>query len=467
MDLDARFQAGCARLAAGDLQGAAAIFVALTAAAPDFPGAWANLAYLAEQAGEAGAAEAGYRRALALAPDDFQLHINLGSLYLKRRDLAQAGRCYQEALRLAPDQAAPWAALGVWFATRLRAEAETDDFDGEAEACYRTALALEPGHRRARFNLGYLLLRGARYREGWAAFEARDWYQGLASHFEFPRWQGEALTGRRVVVGPEVGCGDMIQFARYLPYLKQSGAAWVSVVVPPSLVPLLETVAGVDEVLPQGESVPRRGWDFWLPMLSLPHLLYGVLPAIPAQVPYLSSRPAARARWRDWLAARAGPATLRVGLVWQGNPAFENDGQRSLSGLAVLAPLGQLPGIAWVSLQVGAPPDAGAAAAPPPGLPILDAGPLLTDFSETAALVEELDLVISVDTAVAHLTGALGRPGWVLLPHYLTDWRWQKAGEESPWYPSLRLFRQPVVGGWPAVVDRLLAALGTLRPGPG
>jgi hypothetical protein len=246
----------------------------------------------------------------------------------------------------------------------------------------------------------------------------------------------------------------MIQFCRYSVVLKAMGAARISVVCHPGLKVLFGTLSGVDEVFSFNESVPASGWDFWTPPMSLPHYCQTRLDSVPAPIPYLAAHPASVEKWFRQL-----PSGLRVGLVWKGNPRFENDGDRSLPSLAALAPLGRVAGVRFVSLQKG--PGEDEARCPPPGLSVLALGDALADFADTAALVTNLDLVISVDTAVAHLAGALGKPCWVLLPDYRTDWRWLSERSDTPWYPErMRLFRQPSGSDdWSSVVVAVGEAL--------
>ncbi len=415
-----------------------------------FPEAHANLALLLDQSGRKAEAETYYRQALALDPCDAQTHVNVGVMLagLMRFDEAEAH--YREALALESDSPAAWSNLGVLLACRKR--------EDEAESCYRRALALDARHANAQFNLAYLLLRQGRYAEGWRRMEARDWYAPLERHFSCPRWRGESLAGKTILIGVEAGHGDMIQFCRYAAVLKSRGAAAVSVLCQPALQALFARADGVDAVLPIDRPVPASGWDYWTPPLSIPYHCQTRLSTIPARLPYLHADPVRVADWAARLAGQARCGEMRVGLVWQGNAAFENDAERSLSSLAVLAPLAGVPGVRFFSLQKGAGEDQ--AKRPPPGFPLVDLGAQLGDFADTAAVLENLDLTISVDTAVAHLAGALAKTCWVLLPDYKTDWRWLAECCDSPWYPGvLRLFRQPRGGGWDAVVDALQGAL--------
>jgi hypothetical protein len=325
----------------------------------------------------------------------------------------------------------------------------------EAEHCYRTALAVDPSHAQTQFNLSYVLLRQGRMEEGWSRFEARDWpaYEVFAAHFACPRWRGESLRGKSICICFDAGFGDTIQFARYLAVLRARGAASVALICQPALKRLFASLAGLDRLFAFDEVVPESEWDFWAPIMSLPFCLQTRLNSIPAALPYLRAEREKVASWAE----RLTPARLRVGLCWQGNPRFENDRDRSLPSLASLAPLADIADISFVSLQKDSAEPARDLSL---GSAILDAAPQLHDFSDTAAAIANLDLIISVDSAVAHLAGALAKPIWLLLPRYRTDWRWLSEREDSPWYPEvMRLFRQETAGDWTETISRVRAAL--------
>lgn len=434
-------------LAAGDFNAAATLLREALRLAPEFPEAHANLALVLERLGQLDDAEASYRQALALAPRAPEILINYAGLLAARRRHADAEALYLAALQADPGSLRAWTHFGVLLATGKR--------EIEAEQCYRTALSLDPDAAEARFNLAYLLLRQGRYAEGWPCLEARDWYAPIERSLGLPRWQGESLVGKALLIGLEAGHGDMIQFCRYVPLLKAAGARRVSVLCHPPLARLLRTLPGVDEVLAVGDPAPAESWDYWSPPLSLPYHLQTRVATIPADLPYLAAESALIA---DWAACMADGSGTRVGLVWKGNPRFANDGERSLPSLHTLAPLAGIPGVRFYSLQKGA----GEAEVGDPGrpFPIVDLGSRITDFTDTAAIIANLDLLISVDTAAAHLAGALGKPCWVLLPDYQTDWRWLAGRDDSPWYPgAVRLFRQPAGGGWSPVIAAVAAAL--------
>ncbi len=439
-DAEALFLDGTQRLTAGDALGAETCLRAALALAPTLAEAHANLGLALEARGALAEAAGCYHSAIAHNPTLPQTFVNLAGVLLLLRQLEDAEMACAQALRLRRDDPDTWCNLGAVYA-RMGLELESE------EAC-REAIHLEPGHAKARFNLAYLLLRQGRWEEGWAQFESRDWYAALARQLPCPRWQGELLAGRSVLVGFEAGHGDMLQFGRYCAELKARGAGRVTLLCHPPLKRLLATLPGVDALVAFDEEVPST--DCWTPLLSLPALCQTRLDTVPATLPYLHAETALRAAWAPHL-----PTTgLRVGLVWKGNPRFENDAERSLPHLATLQPLAAVAGVSFISLQKGAGENESA-----PWL-ATSLGVQIHDFADTAAIVAELDLLISVDTAVAHLAGALGKPCWVLLPDYLTDWRWLTGRSNSPWYPEvMRLFRQSAGGGWGPVVEEVAAAL--------
>lgn len=428
-----------------DLAAAEACYRQAIVLVPDFAEALANLGLLRQGVGAFAEAEHCLRRAVAIDPNCAQNHLNLGVLLAKLKHFAEAEAEYLDVLQRTPGSPVAWSNYGVLLASLKR--------DDEAENCYRTAMALDLNYAAARFNLAYIQLRQGRFEEGWESLESRDWYTMLSRYFTCPRWQGEPLNGRTILIGLEAGHGDMIQFCRYASVLKSMGAVRVAVVCHPGLTRLFTTLLGIDEVFSVLDDVPTAAWDFWTPPMSIPYHCRTRIDTVPAPIPYLAAEADKRAQWGALL-----PTTgRRVGLVWKGSASFENDLDRSLPSLDVLAPLGTVPDVVFVSLQKGRGEDE--AHRPRPGFSMIALGERIGDFSDTAAIIANLDLVISVDTAVAHLAGALGVPCWVLLPDYQTDWRWLTARSDSPWYPSMRLFRQPVSGGWDTVVAALTEAL--------
>ncbi|MES2407564.1 MAG: tetratricopeptide repeat protein [Pseudomonadota bacterium] len=417
---------------------------------PDFAEAHANLGLLLERQGTTDAAEECYRQSLGFDPSNSQTHLNLGALLAKQKRFQEAEAAYKQAIALRPYAPAGWSNLGVLYASMQH--------ESEAEQCYRNAMALDVSYATARFNLSYILLRQARFEEGWSCLEARKWYAALEAYLTCPRWQGEALVGKSILIGYEAGHGDMIQFSRYAAELKAMGAGPLSIICHPALKTLFASLEAVDNVFHFDEQIPASGWDFWTPPLSIPFYCKTRLDNIPATLPYLRAPQDHIAKWAPFLP----DAGLRVGLVWKGNPKFENDADRSLPSLDVLAPLGAVAGVNFISLQKGA--GENEAAHPPAGLALIHLGSRIEDFADTAAIVMSLDLVICVDTAIAHLAGALGKPCWVLLPAYKPDWRWLTERTDSPWYPGImRLFRQSTMGDWNTVIADMVVALSNFK----
>lgn len=440
------FAKGNLAMSAGDLANAESCFRDAIRLDPESSAAYANLALVLEKTGSLTRAEFYYRHSLALSPDLATVHLNLANLLasLKRFDEAEAS--YRKALSLEPNSAIAWSNLGVLYACMQR--------DQEAEQCHLKAMELDSQYAPARFNLSYLFLRRGDLGKGWDFLDARETSVTLSTYLGCPRWQGEPFAGKSILIGFEGGHGDMVQFCRYAAVLKSHGASKVAIICPPALTRLFSTVDDLDEIFSFEAHVPTSGWDFWTPVLSLPYRCHTRLDSIPVNIPYLHPPSDEVARW-DSMLPREGK---RVGLVWKGSKKFENDADRSLPGLATLAPLGKISGIHFIGLQKGAGEDD--AKHPPEGLSLLDMAPHLGDFADTAAIIQCIDLVICVDTAVAHVAGALGKPCWILLPYYKADWRWLTERTDSPWYPgTTRLFRQSSMGNWPHVIDEVSAAL--------
>ena len=441
------FLEGLQQAEQGDIVAAEACFRTAVQQDPALSEAWSNLAWVLSYQKTFDAAEACYRRALALNPDHAQTHLNFGSMLFAAKRFLEAEKSYRRAVHLSPLSAPAWNNLGVLLATLKR--------EGEAECCYRHALKLLPAYAKATFNLSYLLLRQGRFEEGWKSLEARDWIQAPVGSAHQSRWQGESVIGKSVLVCAEGGYGDVIQFCRFAPLLKRQGCSRVGIYCPPALEGLLKTLNGVDDIIAWGASSDFSGWDFWTPMFSIPHFLGTRLDTIPASLPYLFADPERCDRWKKDLRADC----LKIGLAWKGSPLCRHDAERSLPDLSVLSPLWGLSGIQFVSLQQGS-----KFSTPPQVSDIrqecLDWGHHIHDFADTAAMVACLDLLISVDTAAAHVAGALGKPVWLMLSDYMTDWRWLTDRSDSPWYPgSFRLFRQPGAGDWDSVVSDLSSAL--------
>jgi tetratricopeptide (TPR) repeat protein len=392
---------------------------------------------------------ADYERAIALDPNNVDACANLGNAL---RALAQPERAlawYDRSLSIAPNIANA--------TNRAMTLTELGRFD-EAKAAFEQAMAIDPNHPTLLWNFSLLQLWFGDYEAGWRGREARWQNAEIAASYpklNTPMWLGEEpVAGKTVVVCQDEGMGDAIQFARYVPMLAARGANIILVVEEP-LCPLLKGLRGVSHCLPKKQGMTVPPFDFHIAIDSLP-LVFGTrLDTIPAAKAYLPLPDAGRVQaWEDRLGRRE---MLRVGLVWSGNPKHSNDRNRSIP-LRLLSTIMDADAM-FVSLQKAPRPQDVATLRERSD--IVDHAALLTDFTETAALVSCLDLVITVDTSVAHLAAALGRPTWILLP-YVADWRWLLGRDDSPWYPTVRLFRQTAPRDYASVVDHVHAELKVL-----
>jgi tetratricopeptide (TPR) repeat protein len=467
---------------------------------PDVPEVRHSLGTLLEDMGRHAEAEAVYREAIRLRPDYFEAHLCLAEILLQRGQLPQAEAHYRQAVAL--DAGNPRTlerlaavlhrqdqyeeAVALYRQVLARDPADADTWSNmataldllnrleDAEAAFRQALALHAEFADAAFGLALVLLRQGRLAEAWPLYEFR-YHPQRQSHLSYwaepqldcPSWRGESLQGKSLVVWQEQGHGDMIQFVRYLPLLKAQGARRITLVCMEPLGPLFEAQPGIDAVVTIRKSATLDdvqkllGHDYWTFIMSLPHALGTTADTIPSATAYLQPDPARLGHWGARLNALPGP---KIGLCWKGNAKHSNDRNRSLPGLHTLAPLWQVLGLSFVSVQKGQGEEQ--AFAPPAGQPLLHLGSDIQDFGDSAALIAQLDLLICVDTAVAHLAGALGVPCWVLLPAEGTDWRWTLEGDTSPWYPgAMRLFRQTASGDWSGPVAQVRQALATCFPG--
>jgi hypothetical protein len=389
-----------------------------------------------------------YLQAAAADESCAEVFSNLGAILRDNGHPREALRALNRALTLEPGNASALVNSGL-------AMHDLGDV-ASALACYELAIAADPGHDNAHWNRAVALLVTGDFERGWAAHEHRRAQLRLAGPertFAEPAWRGEPLDGRRILLHAEQGLGDQLQFVRFLPAVKRMGGT-VVLECHPSLARLFAGCAGVDELARTDAPLPP--FDCYAPIMSLPHLL-GTRGAVAAEAtPYLAP-PGARTSAARLVAAAPG---LRVGLVWAGEPRHRNDRSRSVA-LPQLRPLLDVPGTCFFSLQKGSATAALAALAPRDRDRLPDLAASFEDFGDTAHAVAALDLVIAVDTSVAHLAGALGKPVWLLLPS-TPDWRWQLHRADSPWYPSARLFRQPAPGDWGAVVAQVAAALAPL-----
>jgi len=429
-------QEGRERIAAGKPEAAIGPLLRCIGLAPGTVEPLLDLALAMHRCGEMHDAIRLYRTVLARAPGEAHALNGLGAALARSGDHAGAVAALRQALAVKPGF--PEAELNL--GRLLRAEGRL----GEATALFSAALAARPEFAEAQWNRALVRLLAGDLPGAWPDFEARWALPGVVPPaIPRPRWAGEPLAGRTILLTPEQGLGDTIQFARYAPVLAGQGARVLLGVQSP-LKGLLTGLA--DAVIAEGEVLPP--FDCHLPLLSVPGVLRNGLGDLPCAVPYLQASPEAVARWQAML----GGEGLRVGLVWSGNPAHPNDANRSMP-LAALAPLLEVAGARFFALQMGAAREAHPL--------VTDLADRLTDFTETAAALSALDLLVSVDTAALHLAGALGRPAWALLPQD-PDWRWLLGRSDSPWYPSLRLFRQAAPRDWSAPVASAVEALRAL-----
>jgi lipoprotein NlpI len=416
---------------------------------PNYAEAHNNLGNALNGQGQLDEAIAAWRQAIVLKPSYAEAHNNLGNAMRGKGHLDDAIAAYHQAIALRPGYAEAHYNLGV----ALNDKGQLDD----AIAAYRQAIIIRPKFAEAHHSLSLLLLSRGDFQHGWDEHEWR-WkckdFPSVPRNFAQPQWDGRPLDGRTLLLYAEQGFGDALQFIRYVPMVAQRGGR-IIIECKAELQRLFQTMAAGCQIVVRGQPLPA--FDLQCPLLSLPLVFGTTLANLPRNVPYLHADAEAAGRWQRRMADHS--PLVRVGLVWSGSPGHKNDRNRSTK-LARLAPLVQAPGVRFFSLQKG---DAGAEAKrPPPGMELIDWTEELTDFADTAALIANLDLVITVDTAVAHLAGAMGKQVWTLLP-FVADWRWLLEREDSPWYPSMRLFRQPSWGDWDSVINRVADKLSLAK----
>jgi tetratricopeptide (TPR) repeat protein len=387
-------------------------------------------------------AEAILRRLRELNPGHVEACNNLGVAVAKQRRFGEAIDIFRQALQIQPDYAEAHFNLGNAL--------KEQNLLSEAVPCFQRALEIDPNHTPAELALAFTLLAMGRLAEGWHHYERR-WRtpQLMSVPRREPRWKGEDLAGRTILLGREQGFGDTLQFIRYAELLHERGAK-VIVECACQLAKLLTTCPGVDEVRIAGDPIPP--FDFALPLMSLPGVFGTTLESIPARVPYLRPDADLVERWRDALGNRS---EFKVAIAWHGQPSHTSDRFRSIP-LAQFEPIARATGIRLYSIQVGHGREQLGGVAK--DWPIVDLGDKLGDFCDTAAVLCNCDLLITCDSAPAHLAGALGIPVWVAL-YFAPDWRWMLARPDSPWYPTMRLFRQTRPDDWSDVFVRMAGEL--------
>ena len=411
---------------------------------PNYAEAYLNLGNSLRGKGSLDESIAALREAARLSPKAANIHHDLGNVLREKGFAEKAIAALRLATQLNPDFAEAYNNLGNALRDRNMLE--------EAIAAYHRALQLMPDSAEAHHNLSVAVLLKGDLKRGWPEYEWRWLCKGFASprrEFAQPRWDGSDLNGRTILLHAEQGFGDTIQFVRYAPMVASRGGKVVLQCQTP-LRRLLRGFPGVQQFIAGNEMLPP--FDVHCPLLSLPMVFGTTLETIPAKIPYLFADSALSQEWAGRLSAAD---KFRVGIVWAGAAGNTNDRNRSLT-LSLLKPLANISGVSWVSLQKGE--AAQQAANPSPGMELIDYTSELNDFADTAALISNLDLVITADTAAAHLAGAMGKPVWMLIP-YAPDWRWLLERDDSPWYPTMRLFRQKKAADWGDVVERVGHAL--------
>lgn len=464
-------------MAAGRLEEAIGCYRRAVGLDPEFANAFNNLGVALKNRGDTDAAIRALQKAVALDSGNAEFHNNLGIAYQTRGAVTDAIAHFKKAMELAPDFAEACYNLGFLLQTTNAPQAavpyydkalglKPDFFDAHnnlavtlhqlgdfprARAHYDRAVAMQPANDDARWNRSMLLLLNGEFKEGWREFEYRLTQAGWATNYPFthskPRWDGTPLKGKRLLVHDEQGYGDTLQFIRYLPLAKRLVGRLLFETRRP-LASLLRELPGIDEIVVRTSTQrPDVDYDLYIPLLSLPKLFGTGLQNVPFPEGYLQAHPEKAEYWRSKL----DKGGFKVGIVWAGNPEHKNDLNRSCDPEHFKA-LMDLEGVRFFSLQKDVSPTDWKHFVHPYGLQ--DCGKVLNDFSDTAAIVHHLDLIISVDTAVVHLAGAMGKPAWVVLP-FVPDWRWLQGRSESPWYRSLRLFRQRSRGDWKTVFQNI------------
>ncbi len=391
-----------------------------------------------------------FKQVIKIKPDHSASYYNMGEAYHSLELLDKAISCYQNAVQLKPYYTEAYDNMGKTYQDMGMLD--------KAISCYQKTLDIEPKNADTRFDRSLALLLKGNFQEGWKEYEWRfhrsGWKKTYPYRFDKPRWDGSPFSGKRLFVHAEQGLGDTIQFVRYLPIVKNLGGDVIFEVREP-LRRLFQDLPGIDKLV-EWSSVKKTDmeFDYYIPLLSIPGLFGTTELTIPPKVPYIYANPTDIDSWQNHL---RGP-NLKVGLVWAGSPTNTDDRNRSCD-LKNFFKLSQIPGVKLYGLQKGE--KITQVDELSNGTVVTNFGGKLKDFADTAGLIETLDLLISVDTAAAHLAGAMGKPVWILLP-FAPDWRWRLKRKDSPWYPTMRLFRQPSRGNWEAVFQRVVQELRKL-----
>ena len=435
----------------GDLEAAIDHYQRAINHKPDYEKAYNNLGNALIDLGQIDAAIKNFHKAIEIKPNYVGALNNLGNALHTQNRIDEAIEIFKQAIHQTPDSAESYCHLAN--ALKDRGEFET------ALGHYRQAMQIKPDFAEAHFNRSIVHLLKGDLLEGWKEYEWRlqrnEWKTICAQRASLPRWEGQSFAGKRLFVYDEQGYGDTLQFARYLPFVKDRGGE-VIFETRRELIGLFKNFPGADNVIErQSYDRPAAEAKFYISLLSLPGIFKTRLETIPNKIPYLFADTAKAKSWHRWL----GESGFKVGVVWAGQPIHREDRNRSCA-LNQFAPLLEIPGVQLIGLQKG--PAAKQRFNQEEGkIHFANLGEELKDFTDTAGLIENLDLVISVDTAVAHLAGAMSKPVWVLLP-FIPDWRWMMNREDSPWYPSMRLFRQKIKGNWDSAFQQIADELRVL-----
>jgi len=410
---------------------------------PNFAGAYYNLGVVLQEKDLLEEAVSAYQKAVQLNPQYADAYHDLGYVFQMKGQFDKAIECYQKVLDLNPEMLDAHNNLGRAYQGQKKIN--------EAIVSYRRAIDMNPDFAEAHCNLSMALLLTGNFRQGWPEYEWR-WKLGDRSRYDFyqPRWTGFDIMGRTLFLYAEQGLGDTLQFIRYASLASDRGAR-VIVECQKELKSLIEQVKGIEQVITREDPIPE--FDFHCPLLSLPMVFDTGLENIPSDIPYITTDQVIIEKWHEKFRDR--DSRLKMGLVWSGNPKYKADRTRSFE-LLTFSPLANLKDITFYSLQKG---EASKQTKNlPDGMDLVDFMDEVTDFADTTGLIMNLDLIISVDTSVAHLAGAMGKTVWTLLP-FAPDWRWMLDREDSPWYPTMRLYRQPSFGDWNPLMDRLVKDL--------
>lgn len=416
---------------------------------PSLTEAYYNIAVAYQKKGQFDEAITYYQQAIELNPNHEKAYLNLGISLKEKGYYEEATNFFERALQIKPDYAMAYYNLGNIFYFKGQFK--------EAKHFYEKVISIDPEYADAHWNISLINLLLGNFKEGWKGYEWRLKLDGLISKRDIsrPLWDGSDIDGKSILIYTEQGFGDTIQFIRYIPVVAERGAK-VILECQKELVPLLQNVKGIYRILENNSPLPESEFDLYCPLLSLPLIFDTTIENISSRIPYINADHSLAEKWHKKIMVNS--SKLKIGIAWSGNPELLKPYYNRSCSLEVFSPLGQLHDVTFYSLQKGEAMHQ--AKNLPDGMQIIDYTDEIYDFSDTAAFIENLDLIISIDTAIAHLSGALGKPVWTMIP-FIPDWRWMLNREDSPWYPTMKLFRQPSPGDWESVINRIKEGLKT------